>query len=579
MQPPDEQAPVTPEGHAAAPPVGPKAATPNAPGAAGLPWWVFAVAVVPWAAFVWRYFFVVDDAFITYRFSRNLARGHGPRYNLGDGAPVEGYSDFLWMLLAAVPEAAGASPWLVMPWVSAALGLVTLLGVIVTLGRLGAAPMAVATSGLFLATFPPFTVWATSGLETMPLTGLLLATWALLALGDDRRDATLGGLAGLGLALIRTEGVAWLGLVALVAAAQRALAGRPVLGPARRAIVVFAPAFAAWFAWKVSYYGDLVANTAHAKVHLSPAVLVRGLEYLALYLLTLPGPLLLAGVLAAGWPRASLRGSGPRAERARAAAGVATLAAAIHAYAVVVSGDYMAWFRLMAPASPFLALAFGLGLHGLIARGRGRLLPALAVAVIATGALPALDLPLTPPAWRAAFNVRDKLGVFRSENEQWASMRSNVVEWRAKGEALAAYARPDDTFVAAAIGAVGYFSDLYVYDRNGLVNREVAREPWNGTLRSPGHDKVVDRAYFLPQKPTILDAKLIWGPHLAATAERALTHMEARSVRRHYFPELFKVPGRRRWMLVALRRAESPAAAREGWAVYERRAERLKRGR
>lgn len=40
-----------------------------------------------------------DDAYITYRYARNLADGIGPVWNRGEH--VEGYSNFLWMVLLA----------------------------------------------------------------------------------------------------------------------------------------------------------------------------------------------------------------------------------------------------------------------------------------------------------------------------------------------------------------------------------------------------------------------------------------------------------------------------------------------
>jgi len=43
---------------------------------------------------------VAEDAFIALRFARNLAVGHGLVWNPGT-APVEGYTDFLWVLVCA----------------------------------------------------------------------------------------------------------------------------------------------------------------------------------------------------------------------------------------------------------------------------------------------------------------------------------------------------------------------------------------------------------------------------------------------------------------------------------------------
>ena len=44
---------------------------------------------------------VAEDAFITFRFSKNLAEGHGILWDLGE-QPVKGYTNFLWLVIAAV---------------------------------------------------------------------------------------------------------------------------------------------------------------------------------------------------------------------------------------------------------------------------------------------------------------------------------------------------------------------------------------------------------------------------------------------------------------------------------------------
>jgi hypothetical protein len=50
--------------------------------------------------------FTIDDAYITFRYSKNLAAGFGPTYNPVQ-PPVEGYTTFLWMLLMTFPHLIG----------------------------------------------------------------------------------------------------------------------------------------------------------------------------------------------------------------------------------------------------------------------------------------------------------------------------------------------------------------------------------------------------------------------------------------------------------------------------------------
>jgi hypothetical protein len=73
--------------------------------------WAFVLAVV-WLG--WRTLarvaaawpFSTDDAFISLRYARHLLDGHGLVWNVGD-APVEGYSNFAYVLVAALFGALG----------------------------------------------------------------------------------------------------------------------------------------------------------------------------------------------------------------------------------------------------------------------------------------------------------------------------------------------------------------------------------------------------------------------------------------------------------------------------------------
>src|SRR2546426_6673593 len=48
---------------------------------------------------VQRSYFLGDDSFISFRYARHLAEGHGLVWNPGDR--VEGYTNFLWVVLMA----------------------------------------------------------------------------------------------------------------------------------------------------------------------------------------------------------------------------------------------------------------------------------------------------------------------------------------------------------------------------------------------------------------------------------------------------------------------------------------------
>src|SRR5512143_1281620 len=75
-------------------------------------WWL-AAAVVPTLALLLAhglyYRFLTDDAFISFRYARHLAMGQGLVFNPG-GERVEGYSNFLWVLILAALNRVGVAP-------------------------------------------------------------------------------------------------------------------------------------------------------------------------------------------------------------------------------------------------------------------------------------------------------------------------------------------------------------------------------------------------------------------------------------------------------------------------------------
>src|SRR5262245_37420185 len=66
--------------------------------------WLDLAVVALFVALTWRHATVAEDAFITFRYARNLAEGAGFVFNRGM-PPVEGYSDFLWVLAVTPFEA------------------------------------------------------------------------------------------------------------------------------------------------------------------------------------------------------------------------------------------------------------------------------------------------------------------------------------------------------------------------------------------------------------------------------------------------------------------------------------------
>ena len=138
--------------------------------------------------------FLTDDAFISFRYVRNLLEGHGLVFNPGER--VEGYSNFLWVLeLAAIWRALGVAPEDAAPWLSVAF----------TAGTIGALAWwvyrlpSLRNRGLvgwmalgLVCSSATFAVWTSGGgLETRQFTFFIVLAVVCLSLYRDRRAGLL----------------------------------------------------------------------------------------------------------------------------------------------------------------------------------------------------------------------------------------------------------------------------------------------------------------------------------------------------------------------------------------------------
>ncbi|MBW2295440.1 MAG: hypothetical protein JRG94_24505, partial [Deltaproteobacteria bacterium] len=123
---------------------------------------------------VGRYFFLADDAFISFRYAANLAAGHGLVWNPGEY--VEGYTNFLWVLILAAGMRLGMAP----EALSCTLGIASGVGVLLLLGRFSARRLGALHPLVWLPLFTlalsrSFTAWSSGGLATQLFTLLILA--------------------------------------------------------------------------------------------------------------------------------------------------------------------------------------------------------------------------------------------------------------------------------------------------------------------------------------------------------------------------------------------------------------------
>lgn len=160
--------------------------------------------------YVWN--FTIDDAFISFRYSEHLASGYGLVWNINH-PPVEGYSNFLWILFITFSFLLKSDPLIS----SKVIGLISVFGCIILFWLLindmfhdkNNKYVAFTVSTVFFLINPYTVTHAVSGMETMLYTFLLLlmlyCSWKII-ISYSSKLTWLFAFTALLLSLIRPEG-------------------------------------------------------------------------------------------------------------------------------------------------------------------------------------------------------------------------------------------------------------------------------------------------------------------------------------------------------------------------------------
>lgn len=212
--------------------------------------------------------FVLDDAFIIYRYSRHLAHGHGLVWNIGE-RPVEGCTSFLWVVINAAAFPLKMDP-VALSKVLSVLFSLALIWIIAAAGGRGRPALVIVTAGA-VALNPSFAFVGTMGMETALAVLLMTAMgWAAIRAsreGGRRIFFLLHALAFLSL-LTRPDAApfaagVYAGLAGVLAFTRKgsAIKGLVVAG------IPFLALGAAYMAWRMSYFETVFPNSYYIKVN------------------------------------------------------------------------------------------------------------------------------------------------------------------------------------------------------------------------------------------------------------------------------------------------------------------------
>ena len=439
--------------------------------------------------------YVADDAAISLTYARNLAHGHGLVLVPGD-APVEGYSNPLWVLLLTIGATAGGADR--PEWLLKGLGLVFAAGTVLLSVRLTAraygppSPEIVWIAPVLIATSTPFAFWSVAGLEN-PLYACLLCLSAFLYLGEldsPGRSPASSAVALVAVALTRPEGVAF-GAVFL--------AHRLIVRARRTAAwaLVFIGGYAAFLLWRYWYFSAWLPNTFYAKVA------DRHVGSLLAYVLSAddPGREYLVGFSAVFLALLAFATAG-LLSRARWKASLlfVAIAAAQALFVLYAGGDWWPGDRFLTPVIPIMAVLAQRGVQLMLDAVRltqGR----LAVAAVAAIAC-------------AAPNVPALAGFWRTDPDGLISLRSRLARARTV-RALSAIAHvPDPTYLEPDIGGPS-LAGLRVIDLGMLADVHLARFHY--------YPPFFRQYIFEERKPDFIQTHSVW-----SRASRLATYPELR---------------------------------------------------
>lgn len=218
---------------------------------------------------------VADDAGISYAYARNLVQGYGLVAQPGL-EPVEGFSNFLWVMILAAFFALGVFHPIIVPKI---LGIALVIGAYVAVYRTwaklpGIGPLSVLIALGLTSLNTAFVVWTMSGMENALYVFLLclLMFFVIESCYTSVHRTTYALIAGILVTLIsltRPDGAVYLMVYPVSLLVVKMYRRDPVTKTSLSVLAIYLLAFSATFGifllFRLFYFGELLPNTYYAK--------------------------------------------------------------------------------------------------------------------------------------------------------------------------------------------------------------------------------------------------------------------------------------------------------------------------
>jgi len=439
--------------------------------------------------------FTQDDAFISYRYVKNFINGHGLVFNPGER--VEGYTNFLWIIILSIFARLGLDMIMVSKILGVLAGATTLfliyqISLNIFKKRDWLFPL---FAPLLLASNSAFAYWSISGLETaFFVMTVLLAVYFYLT--NERLMIISSALS----TLVRPEGVLVFGIIIL----HKFFFKKDKLKNCLFSILGFILLLLPFLIFKIYYYGNLLPNPFYAKTGFSLEYVKAGLAYFWLFLkhYGLWGVLYLIPI--------------PFYKELEVKGKLVILIVYIYTlYIIIIGGDVLQAHRFFLPLLPFLYLLFSFALMKLSLMLKNRVIPIFVVIAF---------------SFLTFFVPRNWIMSVRSAEIGLSSKMSKYAQ------GLRQSFGTNFTLAMTTIGVISYLTDAKVIDMLGLTDPYVAKHPEKiPGLLSTWKEKKFNTQYLLSRNPDVI--MFSTGIKPSAPAERAL--FLSSKFRENYYPYYF----------------------------------------
>jgi arabinofuranosyltransferase len=450
--------------------------------------------------------YVADDGFIAFQYVKNLVRGEGLVYNPGER--VEGYNNFLWIVLLAGLQ------WLLpktsLLHIAQTLGIVFGVLTILLVCRFSWSVCRESRAfsllaGALLAVHSGFAAWATAGLETTLFAFLVFASaYAYISYLHTGKKFLLVPLLFAFASLTRPDALLLFGMTTChLVVREWKVGGRLPIGRMLLWGSIFAAVYAPYYIWRFLYYGYPLPNTFYAKVGSGPHQYIRGARYLLEYLSEY-GAFLFIPVLVV-----LVRRDARKEWRDY----FALIAAGYLAYLVYVGGDGLGFFRFFVYLVPILYLLVQEGFADLYRRASrlsflttGRMRNVITVCLIVISLVVTMRQSVFPLFMRSSYRWYEQQSQLsfpgRGSDHSYIWFDNYFVDRLAvAAKWLETHASRNAVVASTPAGSIAYHMNHKVIDMLGLNDLHIARTASADLGKGrAGHEKG-DGKYVLSRSP------------------------------------------------------------------------------